>query len=497
MRSPLCSRKMLHTLSATALHQKFVSKEISAAEIVKHTFGRIEAIDPKVNAFLSLFKEQAAKKAAELDLKLARGEKLGCMAGVPVAIKDILHVKEEITTCGSKFLTNYRAPFDATAISRLKQEDALLIGKTNLDEFAMGSSTEYSAFKEIKTKNPWDLNCVPGGSSGGSAACVAARLTPISLGTDTGGSVRQPASFCGIAGFKPTYGLVSRYGLVAYGSSLDVVGPFATTIEDLALTMGVISGNCPWDSTSLPEKSYPFLEQLEKPLNSPLTIGVPWSFLSQLSEEPRKLFESALEKWKELGAILVDVDLSILKHSIGVYYILATAEASTNLARFDGIRYGVRSPQAKTLDEVYAMSRDEGFGEEVKRRILLGTFVLSSGYKEAFYRKAQKVRTLMIQKFLDAFKKCSFIATPVTPFAAFPFGAKKDPVQMYLEDIYTIGVNLAGLPAVSIPAGFTAKNMPMGLQLIGPHKSDPSLLRAAHQFEKVVQVAHLVPEWIR
>ena len=485
----------MHELSAFDLNQKFLKKEISATEIVNHTVQRIEAIDPKVHSFLSLFKEEALKTAREQDLRLAKGEKLGMLAGVPVAIKDILHVKNEITTCGSKFLTNYRAPFDATSVERMKKQDAILIGKTNLDEFAMGSSTENTAFKDKITKNPWDLKCVPGGSSGGSAACVAARLTPIALGTDTGGSVRQPASFCGIVGYKPTYGLVSRFGLVSYCSSMDVVGPFAATVKDAALAMEVIAGHCEKDSTSLPDKKISFLANLEKPV-PPMKIGVPWSFLSQLAEEPRKLFEQSIEKWKLHGAAIVDIDLDILKHSLGVYYILATAEASTNLARFDGIRYGVRSEAAKTLDEVYDMSRDEGFGEEVKRRILLGTFVLSSGYKEAFYRKAQKVRTVMIHKFLDAFKKCDLIATPVTPFAAFQFGAKKDPVQMYLEDIYTIGVNLAGLPAISVPASFTKNNMPMGLQLIAPHKRDPFLLQAAYQFEQLATIAHQMPDWV-
>jgi aspartyl-tRNA(Asn)/glutamyl-tRNA(Gln) amidotransferase subunit A len=487
----------MHELSAFDLHQKFLNKELSAVEIITHTFQRIEALDPKVQSFLSLFKEQALKTAEHQDQKLARGEKVGRLAGVPVAIKDILHIKGELTTCASKFLSNYKAPFHATAVERLKDEDAIFVGKTNLDEFAMGSSTENSAFKEIKTKNPWDLNCVPGGSSGGSAACVAARLTPISLGTDTGGSVRQPASFCGIVGYKPTYGIVSRHGLVSYCSSMDVVGPFTSNVQDAALTMEIIAGHCGKDSTSLPQKQISFLKELESPPLKPLTIGVPWSFLSQLAEEPRKLFEVAIEKCKQQGATIIDVDLDILKHSLGVYYILATAEASTNLARFDGIRYGVRSPQAKTLEEVYEMSRDEGFGEEVKRRILLGTFVLSSGYKEAFYRKAQKVRTVMIRKFLEAFKRCDLIATPVTPFAAFPFGAKKDPVQMYLEDIYTIGVNLAGLPAISVPASFTKENMPMGIQFIAPHQQDPFLLQAAYQFEKLANVTHLMPEWVQ
>lgn len=454
----------MHHLSCSELHQKFVSGELSARHIVSHFLARIEKYDHQIGAFLSVFKERALKEADALDAKRARGEKLGKMAGVPIGIKDNIHVAGEITTCGSKFLTNYKAPFHATAVERLVKEDAIIIGKTNLDEFAMGSSTENSALQV--TRNPWDLSCVPGGSSGGSAAAVAARLVPAALGSDTGGSVRQPGSLCGVVGYKPTYGMISRYGLVAYGSSLDQIGPITHTVDDAILLMDIISGHCDRDSTSLPGSLHDF----DQELSEPLTIGVPWRFLEKLQAEPKALFETGLERFKKKGAKIIDVDLEILEYSLPTYYIIATAEASTNLARFDGVRYGVRSSQAKTLQEVYDLSRTEGFGKEVKRRILLGTFVLSSGYQDAYYRKAQKVRTKIIQKFKEAFEQCDIVATPVSPFDAFPLGSIKDPIQMYLEDIYTIGCNLAGVPAISIPSAFTSAKKPMGLQLIGPQK---------------------------
>lgn len=471
----------ISTLSAIELNKKFLNGELKAVDIVRHFLERIEKMEPSVQAFLCVFKERALKQAAEQDAKLARKEKLGRLAGVPIAIKDNIHIEGEMTTCGSKFLENYKAPFNATAIELLMAEDAIFIGKTNCDEFAMGSSTENSAYK--KTANPLDISLTPGGSSGGSAAAVAAGMAPLSLGSDTGGSIRQPASFCGLVGFKPTYGKISRYGLVAYGSSLDQIGPFAHNTKDTALLMEIMGKHCARDSTSLPLPALPLLPELEKSIKG-FKIGVPWQFLENLAEVPKKAFMDALERLKGLGCEIVDVDLSILKYSLAVYYIVACAEASTNLARFDGIRYGVRSKDAKNLSEVYELSREDGFGAEVKKRIMLGTYVLSKGYQDAFYSKAQKVRRLIVQKYEEAFKQCDLIATPTSPFVAFKMGSIKDPIQMYLEDIYTISINLAGVPAVSIPSGTNADGLPMGLQLIGPQTEDARVLQAAHAFEQ-------------
>lgn len=470
----------MHTLTAIQLRDKFVKGELSAREITSHFLDRIAKHDHKIGAFLTVFKHRALEKAQELDAKRSAGKKTGKLAAIPVAVKDNMHVKGEITTCGSKFLTNFRAPFDSTAVKLLQAEDAIILGKTNCDEFAMGSSTENSALQ--KTYNPWNLKCAPGGSSGGSAAAVCARLSPVALGSDTGGSIRQPASLCGIVGFKPTYGRVSRYGLVAFGSSLDQIGPLTANTCDAALIMETLGQRCPQDSTSLPAPPDTILARLDGKAKG-VKIGVPRQFLEGLADEPKKIFDQALEKYKNLGTSLVDVDLNILKYSIAVYYIIATAEASTNLARFDGVRYGVRAPEAKTLDEVYDWSKEHGFGPEVKRRILLGTFVLSAGYQDAYYKKAQRVRTLMIREYKKAFERCDVVAMPTAPSAAFELGSKKDPLEMYLEDIYTISVNLAGLPAISLPDGFTKDGLPIGLQLIGPQRQDARVIQIAHAFE--------------
>lgn len=481
---------MLHTLSAHELRKRFFKGELTAEAIVKAFLNRIDTLDSQIGAFLAVFHQSALAKARRLDAKKEQGESLGKLAAIPIAIKDNIHVQGEISTCGSKFLANYRAPFNATVTNLLEQEDAIIIGKTNCDEFAMGSSTEHSAYQ--LTHNPWDLNVVPGGSSGGSAAAVAARLCPIALGSDTGGSIRQPAALCGIVGFKPTYGRVSRYGLVAYASSLDQIGPLAGSVEDAALVMEVIGKQCEKDSTSLsaPPESYvnTFSEDI-----SGWKIGVPWHFLEGLRPDIQENFRSSLELLKKQEVELVDVDLSILKYSLPVYYILATAEASTNLARFDGIRYGVRSPKAKTLDEIYDLSKEEGFGKEVKRRIMLGTYVLSAGYQDAYYKKAQKVRTLMIRRFKEIFRNCHLVATPVSPTEAFALGAIKDPLEMYLADIFTIPINLCGLPAASIPAGFSASGLPLGLQLIGPQKHDRQVLHAAYAFDKTAKYSAQLP----
>jgi aspartyl-tRNA(Asn)/glutamyl-tRNA(Gln) amidotransferase subunit A len=485
---------MIHALTAREIHDKFLKGELTAVAITEAFLKRIEQYNGQIGAFLTVLKERALEKAKSLDAKKAAGKKLGKLAAIPIAIKDNMHIKGEISTCASKFLTNYRAPFDSTVVRLLEEEDAILIGKTNMDEFAMGSSNENSALQ--MTYNPWNLKCTPGGSSGGSAAAVAARLCPLALGSDTGGSIRLPAAFCGIVGFKPTYGRVSRYGLVAYASSLDQIGPIATNSEDAALLMEVIGKHCEKDSTSLPAEGEQYLSQMKGSIQG-MKIGVPWEFLKELAPESKKVFEQSLEVLKKLGAQIVEVDLSLLKYSLPVYYILATAEASTNLARFDGIRYGLRSSRAQTLEEVYDLSRSEGFGDEVKRRILLGTFVLSSGYQDAYYKKAQKIRTLLIRSYQEAFKKCDLVASPVSPFSAFEMGSIKDPLQMYLEDIYTIGINLAGLPAVSVPAGFTTEGMPMGLQLIGPQKHDVRVMQASKAFEQATPDYTRIPPLVK
>lgn len=470
----------MHTLSALEIRDKVVKGELKAVDVTEHFLNRIRTLDPKIGAFLRLLPEKALEKAREVDAKVSRGEKVGLLAGVPIAIKDNIHIRGEISTCASKFLSNYRAPFDSTAARLLAAEDVIFIGKTNMDEFAMGSSTENSAFQ--KTYNPWDLKCTPGGSSGGSGAAVAARFVPIALGSDTGGSVRLPASFCDIVGYKPTYGRISRSGLVAYGSSLDQIGPMATNVKDVCLLMSILGRPCERDATSLNEPPVNYLEGLRSDLKG-VKIGVPWKFLEGLADVPKKIFMEGVEKLKSLGAVTVDVDLDILKYSIAIYYILATAEASTNLARFDGIRYGVRAPEAKTLDEVFDLSKEQGFGAEVKRRILLGTHNLSAGYRDAYYKKAQEVRTLIIQRFQEIFKECDLIAIPTSPFEAFEIGSIQDPLQMYLQDIYTIAANLAGIPAVSLPNGFSPGGKPLGIQLLGPQRGDAQVLSMAYAFE--------------
>ncbi len=480
----------MYQLSAHAISTLFCKGEVTAETIAESTLKRIADHDGKIGAFLSLMSERVMEKAKKLDDKRKSGKPLGKMAGVPVAIKDNIHVQGEISTCASRFLENYRAVFDATVVKHLEEEDALLIGKTNLDEFAMGSSTENSAYQ--LTKNPWDIGCTPGGSSGGSAAAVAARFCPLALGSDTGGSIRQPAAFCGIVGFKPTYGRVSRYGLVAFASSFDQIGPLTHNVADAALAMEVIGRHCSRDSTSLPIPPEEYLKKIEGDVRG-TTIGVPWHFLEKLEKEAKEVFLKAIETFKSLGATIVDIDLDLLKYSIAIYYILATAEASTNLARFDGIRYGKRSSRATTLEEVYDFSKQEGFGPEVKKRILLGTYVLSSGFQDAFYKKAQKVRTLMIQKFKAAFEKCAMIAMPTSPFTTFPLGAIQDPLQMYLQDIFTIAANLAGLPSISVPSGFDSKNHPFGLQLMGPQMHDGKVLQFALAFEKATGFTQKIP----
>ncbi|MBS0629980.1 MAG: Asp-tRNA(Asn)/Glu-tRNA(Gln) amidotransferase subunit GatA [Verrucomicrobia bacterium] len=473
------------------IHSLFTSGQRSAQQIVEETLKRVDHHNGQLNAFLSVFHEKALEKAKELDKKRSQNKPLGKLAGIPIGLKDNILVKGEVTTCASKFLEGYRAPYNATVTRLLEEEDAILIGKTNMDEFAMGGSGIHSAYSIAK--NPWDLAYTPGGSSSGSSSAVAARLCPIALGSDTGGSIREPAAFTGITGFKPTYGRVSRYGLVAFGSSLDQIGPLTLTAKDAALVMEILGQHCDRDSTSISTPSPRYTVEIDQPI-AHTRVGVPWSFLEQLQGEPRQNFEAAIDVLKSLGVEIVDVDLDALKYGIAIYYILAAAEASTNLARFDGIRYGIRSKNAKTLEEIYQLSRAEGFGSEVKNRILLGTFVLSSANQDTYYAKAQKVRTVIIRKMREAFEKCAVIALPVAPGTAFLLeGGVSTPLEEYLQDLYTVGANLAGVPAISIPSGLSANGKPYGLQLMGPQLHDAAVLRYAHAFQKATNYTSLAP----
>ncbi len=470
--------------SALEIAAAVSSRERSAAEVIDEHLARIAERDKSIEAFRAVLDERARRRAAEVDQAVAGGASLP-LAGVPFAVKDVLDLAGEVTTCGSKILEHYRPPFTATCIERLEARGAIVIGKTNMDEFAMGSSTEHSAYG--KTKNPWDLGRVPGGSSGGSAAAVAANMAPLALGTDTGGSIRQPAALCGVVGLKPTYGRVSRYGLVAFASSLDQVGVFSRTVADAAATCEAMFGIDPLDSTSAPVPVGDLRSTLGTALSG-LRIGVPRSVLAEgLGDEVRGVFETSLEVLRERGAELVDIELPHMHHAIATYYIVATAEASSNLARFDGVRYGLRAPGTGTLLSMYGASREAGFGDEVKRRIMLGTFVLSSGYYDAYYVRAQKVRTLIRRDFEAAFAKADVIATPTTPTPAFRFGEKTDdPLQMYLADYFTVPANLAGNPGLSVPGGFV-DGLPVGLQFLGKPWDEATLFRTAAAFEAATE----------
>lgn len=428
-------------------------------------------------------KDTALETAKKVDEKIAKGEELPLLAGVPLALKDNMNMKGSKTTASSKILENFVSPFNATITEKLLGNLVPIVGKANLDEFAMGSSNENSAFKKVH--NPWDLNKVPGGSSGGSAASVAACEATLALGSDTGGSIRLPASFCGIVGMKPTYGRVSRYGLIAFASSLDQIGPFARTVEDAANLLEVISGHDPKDSTSLDLPVEHYAANLNNDIKG-LKVGVIKELMSEgLSEDVQKALQKAIEDYKKLGAEIVEISLPNLKHSIGIYYILATAECSSNLARFDGVKYGYRTDDAQNLMEMYTKSRAEGFGPEVKRRIMLGTYALSSGYYDAYYKKAQQMRALVTQDFVEAFKKADILISPTCPNTAFEMGSKtSDPLAMYLTDIATISANLAGIPGMSVPAGFDRDGMPIGLQILAPQLQESRLFNAAHKFER-------------
>lgn len=473
----------LYSLTVSEIARKIKEKEITIKEVLDSVYNRIENVEEKVSAYVTLTKEQAYNRATKLQERLDNGEDIGIMGGVPIAIKDNICTNGIKTTCSSKMLENFVPFYDATVIEKLENAGAIIIGKTNMDEFAMGSSTENSAIK--KTKNPWDLERVPGGSSGGSAAAVACDIAPCALGTDTGGSIRQPASFCNVVGLKPTYGLVSRYGIVAYASSLDQVGPLTKSVEDAAILLNVIAGKDEKDTTSadIPKKDY--LKSIKDDIKGK-KIGVPTEFISDgINEDVKKAYEENLNTLKELGAEIIEIKLDYAKYSLPTYYIIATAEASSNLGRYDGIRYGHRAKDFSSLDELYVKSRTEGFGDEVKRRIMLGTYVLSSGYYDAYYKRGQKVRTLIIDDFKKAFEKCDVIAIPTTPNTSFKFGEKtSNPLEMYLEDIYTVPVNIAGLPGISVPGGFDKKGMPIGMQFISKAFDEENLLQVAYTFEK-------------
>lgn len=470
-------------LTVHELQDKLKSKEITVTDITESYVKKINEKEKEIGAFITPLTEEALDKAKQIQDRIEAGEVNGDFAGIPIGIKDNICVKGTRTTCASKMLENFVSPYDATVIEKLKSENMINLGKLNMDEFAMGGSTEYSYFK--KTRNPWNLNKVPGGSSGGSAAAVASNMVPWALGSDTGGSIRQPASFCGVVGLKPTYGLVSRYGLVAFASSLDQIGPITKDVTDCAMLLNLIAGHDSKDTTSedMPKKDY--TKCLKNNVKG-LRIGVPKEFFAEgINEEVKQTLENTIEEYKNMGAHIEEFSLDIAQYSLATYYIIACAEASSNLGRFDGIRYGYRTPEYKNLKELYKKSRSEGFGDEVKRRIILGTYVLSSGYYDAYYKKAQQVRTLVMKEFDKAFEKYDVILTPTAPTVAFDIGAKSDnPLEMYLADICTVSVNIAGLPAISIPVGFDKQGMPIGMQLIGNRFQEETILNAAYTIEQ-------------
>jgi aspartyl-tRNA(Asn)/glutamyl-tRNA(Gln) amidotransferase subunit A len=481
----------LHRLTAAEIRRRVAAREVSAEEVTRAHLDRIARHEPEVDAFLCVLSERAMAQAKRVDEALAKGEAAPALAGVPVVVKDALDLEGAPTTCGSRILEGYRPPFTATAVSRLEAAGAVVLGKANMDEFAMGSSTENSAFKP--TRNPWDLGRVPGGSSGGSAAAVAAGLAPLALGTDTGGSIRQPAALCGVVGLKPTYGRVSRYGLVAFASSLDQIGPFSRTVEDAALAASVLCGWDPRDATSARLAVPDWTTALGVGVEG-LRVGVPWGFLeSGVEAGVLTAFREALEALKAEGAQLVEIALPHASYAIATYYIVATAEASSNLARYDGVRYGPRLGGEGSLKQMYGDTRDRGFGAEVKRRIILGTFVLSSGYYDAYYVRAQKVRSLIRADFDRAFESCDLVATPTTPTPAFRLGEKtSDPLQMYLADIFTVPANLAAIPGISLPCGLL-DGLPVGLQLLGRAFDEATLFRAGHAFQQATRHHQATP----
>lgn len=483
----------IEKLSLCEIRDGIKSKKFTSVEVIAAFYKRIKKIDPKVKSFISLCEKDALKKAEIIDKKIASGETVGSLAGVPIAIKDNICTDGIKTTCASKMLEDFIPPYDATVIKKLLNEDAIIIGKTNMDEFAMGSSTENSAF--AVTKNPWDLTRVPGGSSGGSAACVAGGLAPIALGSDTGGSIRQPASFCGVVGLKPTYGLVSRFGLIAFGSSLDQIGPFTKTIKDAALTLEIIQGSDENDATNYKGKiTSDYLSTIEDGVKG-MKVGVPKEFFKEgLDEEIKSALLDSIEKLKSLGAEVTEMSIPITEEGLSAYYIISSAEASSNLSRFDGVRYGYRPDEFTDVDDLMIKSRTEGFGPEVKRRIMLGTYALSSGYYDAYYNRAQKLKKKIKDEFKKAFEEYDLILSPTSPTPAFKIGEKsQDPLSMYLGDIYTINVNLAGIPALSLPYTKTKAGLPIGIQILGPHFGEEKIFKAAYALEQEVKECTLAP----
>jgi aspartyl-tRNA(Asn)/glutamyl-tRNA(Gln) amidotransferase subunit A len=473
----------LNALTIEAARAAVQARTTTATSLAEAFYAKIEKTDPEIGAYLTLSKDRALEQAARMDSLAARGEELPLLGGVPVGIKDVMVTRGVLTTAGSKILGNYIPPYDCTAVARLEAAGAVVLGKLNCDEFAMGSSNENSAWRPVR--NPRDLSRVPGGSSGGSAAAVAADMAVATLGSDTGGSIRQPASFCGVVGLMPTYGRVSRYGLIAFASSLDRIGPLTKTVRDAAIALRTIAGHDPMDPTSAEVPVPDYIAELEKPVRG-LKLGVAKEYFGEgLDSEVRKSVEAAIQKLAGSGCEIVPVSLPHTEYAIPTYYIVATAEASSNLARFDGVRYGYRAGDARTLSEMYRRSRDHGFGAEVKRRIMLGTFALSTGYYDAYYLKAQRVRTLLARDFEEAFKKVDAIVTPTSPTAAFKLGEKADdPLSMYLADIFTVTADLAGIPGISVPCGETKENLPVGLQILGKHFDEATILRVAHAYEQ-------------
>ncbi len=473
-------------LTVHELQEKIQNKELTITEITKAYTDRIAEKETDVQAFVTTLQEDAIKKAKKIDEKLNNKEIEGELAGIPIGIKDNICTKGIKTTCSSKMLENFVSPYDATVMEKINAENLINLGKLNMDEFAMGGSTEYSYFK--KTRNPWNLNKVTGGSSGGSAAAVAAKMVPWALGSDTGGSIRQPASFCGVVGLKPTYGLVSRYGLVAFASSLDQIGPITKDVRDSAMLLNIIAGHDEKDTTSANIEKKDYTKALKNDVKG-LKIAVPKEFFGEgINEEVKSSLENAIKTYKELGAEVEEISLDIAKYSLATYYIIGCAEASSNLGRFDGIRYTYRTSEFKNLRDLYKKSRSEGFGPEVKRRIILGTYVLSSGYYDAYYKKAQQVRTLVMNEFNKVFEKYDVILTPTAPTVAFDIGSKsKNPLEMYLSDICTVSVNIAGLPGISVPCGVDKEGMPIGMQLIGNKFCEETILNAAYTFEQKIK----------
>lgn len=487
-------------LTAFELLAQIKKREISAADAVEAFLKHIDKHETTIGALITVLPEYARQKAKQIDQALAEGKTVGPLAGLPIIIKDNMCTQFAKTTCASKILINYLPPYDAHVVEELEKAGAIIIAKANLDEFAMGSSTENSGIK--MTRNPWSTDCVPGGSSGGSAAAVAARMAPVSLGSDTGGSIRLPAAFCGISGLKPTYGRVSRYGLVAYGSSLDQIGPFGADARDIALIMNVIAGHDERDSTSVPETIAPkpdYLAQLDKPLEG-LRIGIVKEYHADGGIDPQidAAITQATKLYEQMGAKLVEVSLPHTPYAVACYYLVATAEASSNLARYDGVHFGYRTPNPEDYIDVYSSSRAEGFGDEVKRRIMLGTYALSAGYYDAYYLKALKVRTLIRKDFEKAFEQADVICAPAAPTTAFRIGEKmSDPLTMYLSDIFTISANLAGIPGISIPVGFAKNSLPIGMQILGNYFDESTILRAAWQYQQKTDFHRQIPAAFR